>query len=594
MGDIFDQLATNPGSGVTPPPMAAPKPQGGGDIFDSMASGTYQHPLDKEVVQPYVSPYTDIAKGVGEGALDTVNTVSSLINKIPVVGETLAPKQGIQAAESMAEAKSPAEKLGKFTEGIAEFILGDEALKSLSVAKRLGIAKSVAELAEKSPTLAKALDIGMNSVRTGTVAGGQALSHGATPTEAIETGTAAGLTGAAGDTIASGIESLVGKTPSALSTAVAPSISRGTKTIAGEAVPVIEDVGLQREAADAEQMSQMKNVTNKELERTYVKETEPAAKKTVGKLVNESVQAKAPGAPPVGNFEEAGKFYKSQADPVFKKLDELSQADADAAKEAIDSAKEGKIPGWQHMEVPPTFSKLQRMERAARTAKDFNLVDDLQQAQQDMIEKYSNHFQPGDLDEAKQNWKRYIANQDIHEAFTSPAVVSDTPDELVANKNVPDPGYWKGKPLLRTIRQFANDGTFERAGMPKQSIAHMQELGRVLEQEGKVSRFNAVFRQLAATSPGGQPEVGKEVAKALTRKALVGAGGAMMGGPGGSAAAVAADQWLVPRIMSKLASNPKSLQMLVSGIRSSAAPSVVANSLRQFLKEDNEPPRPDQ
>src|SRR5580698_6552715 len=40
----------------------------------------------------------DLAKGFGKGAMQTATSVSRLLNKIPGVGETLAPSSGIEAA----------------------------------------------------------------------------------------------------------------------------------------------------------------------------------------------------------------------------------------------------------------------------------------------------------------------------------------------------------------------------------------------------------------------------------------------------------------------------------------------------------------
>src|ERR1017187_7621815 len=60
---------------------------------------------------------TGFVKGVG----DTVSGISHLIHKIPVVGETLAPQQGIDALDQMTPAHGVAEHVGKFGENIAEF-----------------------------------------------------------------------------------------------------------------------------------------------------------------------------------------------------------------------------------------------------------------------------------------------------------------------------------------------------------------------------------------------------------------------------------------------------------------------------------------
>jgi hypothetical protein len=84
---------------------------------------------------------------------DTVSGVSHLINKIPVVGETLAPSQGISALDKVDTTHGTAEAAGKGLEGIAEFATGDELMEGLSKGVKL------VALAKKYPAVAEALDL---------------------------------------------------------------------------------------------------------------------------------------------------------------------------------------------------------------------------------------------------------------------------------------------------------------------------------------------------------------------------------------------------------------------------------------------------
>ena len=79
---------------------------------------------------------TDLAKGVGEGALQDVNSVSRLINKIPGVGETLAPSAGINAARQIATPANTTQKVGAGLEQAAELMVptGD-----LGLAAKVGV-----------------------------------------------------------------------------------------------------------------------------------------------------------------------------------------------------------------------------------------------------------------------------------------------------------------------------------------------------------------------------------------------------------------------------------------------------------------------
>ncbi len=214
MPDIFDQLTSQtqtaqpaqsaPAQSVSVPTSAGTPAQSTGDIFDQLASGTYKEqtppaPSLASKVGDAVSKYgefeNDVSTGLWKGAGQTVGTVSNLINKIPVIGESLAPKAGVNALEQATTPTNTAQKVGVGAEGIAEFFLGDEALKGLSIAKKLGIAKRLAELAEESPRTAAIIQHGLASLRAGTVVTGQQLAHGATLPQALETGGEAALAG---------------------------------------------------------------------------------------------------------------------------------------------------------------------------------------------------------------------------------------------------------------------------------------------------------------------------------------------------------------------------------------------------------------
>ena len=63
-------------------------------------------------------------------------------------------------------------------ENLMEFVLGDEALKSLSLAEKLGLATKIAKLAETHPVVAKLIGAGLRATRTGAVSGAQEAAHG--------------------------------------------------------------------------------------------------------------------------------------------------------------------------------------------------------------------------------------------------------------------------------------------------------------------------------------------------------------------------------------------------------------------------------
>ncbi len=186
------------GAGVVPIPEGATV--GYGDETKAAPAAATPAPslMDraKGAAEAYNQVSSDVGTGILKGAGQTVHTVSNLINKIPLVGETLAPKQGVTALKEETTPKNTAEKVGVGVESVAEFLAGDAALSSLSVAKRLGMAEKLVEFAKTSPRLSAILTHGLTAMRGGTVVGGQELLHGATPAEALKTAGIAALTGA--------------------------------------------------------------------------------------------------------------------------------------------------------------------------------------------------------------------------------------------------------------------------------------------------------------------------------------------------------------------------------------------------------------
>ncbi len=147
----------------------------------------------------------DVGTGFVKGAGQTINSISGLLNKIPYVGETLAPKVGIQAAKQIETPTNTAQKVGVTAEGIAEFFAGDEALKGLSVAQRLGIAGKIAEYAKTNPVMAKMLEHASTSGRQGVTTVAQQLAHGASVGDAVKTGAEAAGLGTAVGAVAEGV-----------------------------------------------------------------------------------------------------------------------------------------------------------------------------------------------------------------------------------------------------------------------------------------------------------------------------------------------------------------------------------------------------
>jgi hypothetical protein len=92
---------------------------------------------------------TGLMKGVGEGLIQTGTAFSPLINKIPYIGEKLAPSAGIAGAKELARPVNTSQAVGKTAEQVSEWLLPTGLEEKAGV---LG-AKAAAELAPHAPAI---------------------------------------------------------------------------------------------------------------------------------------------------------------------------------------------------------------------------------------------------------------------------------------------------------------------------------------------------------------------------------------------------------------------------------------------------------
>lgn len=125
---------------------------------------------------------SDLFQGLGEGVLDTVHGTGEIIrkglnavdtpspglsdlitgHKPQGLGDRLIPPSGQAALEKIATPENTTQMVGYGGENLAEFILGDEALKGLSMAEKFKQIAGVTSILEKSPALMKALQMGVD------------------------------------------------------------------------------------------------------------------------------------------------------------------------------------------------------------------------------------------------------------------------------------------------------------------------------------------------------------------------------------------------------------------------------------------------
>ena len=150
---------------------------------------------------PQTSTLDDVGnfiKGTAEGA---VKSAGESIQSLPWVGKKIISPEAMTAERAYFRPGSPAEAYGQtagdIAEPILEFVMGDEALKGLAIAEKVGIASKIAKIAQDSPYIGKILQHGVNVARMGTVGTTEALAKGASLPDAVKTGVATGVGGEA-------------------------------------------------------------------------------------------------------------------------------------------------------------------------------------------------------------------------------------------------------------------------------------------------------------------------------------------------------------------------------------------------------------
>ena len=156
--NVAPQIPPPPQGAMDAPPANTPAPAGASDI---PPQSTENGQVGESPASAIASEAGDVLKGAGKGLGDTVSGIGSLINKIPGIGEILAPKAGIEAEKGIiGRPDNAAQWVGYGGENLSEFLLGDEALKGLSLADKYKQISGVMGILEKSPKLMRALQMG--------------------------------------------------------------------------------------------------------------------------------------------------------------------------------------------------------------------------------------------------------------------------------------------------------------------------------------------------------------------------------------------------------------------------------------------------
>jgi len=336
---------------------------------------------------------SDVGAGAIKTAGQTVNTVSGLLNKIPGIGETLAPKQGVTAATQLEKPTNTAQEIGGGLETIGEFMLGDEALKGITLGGKLMHAGKIAESLEQFPRLRKALEIGMNFVRHAATGDVQSLAHGQKALDAIKTGVVSGVVGTTADLPGAASTAMSGTTKDIAQEAVPK-----TAQIAGESVPVSSKLAGADvpELATAQQAAGQKVIGNLATE---------AAGKHVGEFGVDVEKA--------GTFGDAANQIKQAAQPIFKELDKVSNGEFAVLQKQV---KQAQRIMWRANSIEDLNAAEQQFDES--TAK----IDEL-------FNKAEGRVVPQDLAAAKSAWRDTVVLNKLHgyvdKAYSIPQAEAD-------------------------------------------------------------------------------------------------------------------------------------------------------------------------
>jgi hypothetical protein len=332
-----------------------------------------------------------VAKAAGRSGVGIANLGIKAYNKVtggdkPTLTSLISGKTGhqIEMPKALESDGSFGQEAGGMFEGVLEFIAGDEALKTLSVAEKFGLGVKIAKLAEEHPAVAKLIHMGLSATRTGAVSGAQEAVHGG---DLGDVATSAG-TGALTSVASEGL--------GALSKLAKP----GTKTIAGEALqtsPLWKGAGTAAKLATENQEPAQKVISN------VAKDSAQSVLDKFGKTASEDIIS----------FGDAAKEVQGAAKPTFAKLDELSNGQFNVARNELNNAT--KV-----ARRATSVADLEAAEKAASTAQ--GKIDDI-------ISKSAGKIAPEDLDNAKSAWRTSKVLEKLHGkidgAYSAPQAASE-------------------------------------------------------------------------------------------------------------------------------------------------------------------------
>jgi hypothetical protein len=178
---------------------AVPAQQPSASAAPAPAQGAWAYA--KQGAAATMSAMLDPVKGIGEDLAGDAAGLNTLAHKAGEaihtgLGEYVAPQKDIDTFNKLATPANTSQSIYKGAAEVGEFMLGDEALKGLSMGDKLKAIAPVVQRLEKSPALLRIAQRSMaTAARQGVVGAVQGTAHTGDVSQGLTEGTVAGVTG---------------------------------------------------------------------------------------------------------------------------------------------------------------------------------------------------------------------------------------------------------------------------------------------------------------------------------------------------------------------------------------------------------------
>lgn len=539
-----------PGSVVTPVPGSAPQPAPSQQV-QGLPPGSVVTPIGQPANDldtsgedsssaPASNPGTggflnDYYTGVAREAVKSISGIDSMVSKIPVIGKALTTplvggKSSQQAiADEQNYANQPRENStqsgGGFMESAMEFLMGDEALKSLSLADKLKKVAPILKQVETSPRLAQALEAAM---RTGTVSGAQTLvKTGGDVGEAAKSAAVGGITGGV-------VQGAAGKLVDEIA-ARSPQVSN----VAGEEIvtpraPKVPD-NVQKNQAAAQNV--------------IAKSAQAASERNVIQDVPAAISK-------AQSFGDAADEVEKSAKDAYGKLNQATGGQFTAVRDEVKAARKAV---W-NAGSPDQWGQAQEQLETAN-AKMQKLFDDSE-----------GKITPQDWKDANSAWTNAKTLDAVHRAVES---TFDT-DAGFSQRSGTYRGF-NGNQLrqnLNRLTQKIGDPELNRV-VGRDNMDNLRKIAELTRTNADRAKFGAAVQQVAHWFARDSAAAG------------IGAAAGHFSGVGGVGGAVAGEALYMAarKVMQVVATNPRVGQQLTFAVESGARPEYFAPLIGKMIRD---------